>query len=392
MNTALIIKKTARYAVCAVKYAAALICAPFVKNKEKYRALWLIAERGVDARDNGYYFFKYVTQKHPEINIAYVISKSSPDADRVRELGRTIPYGSFSHFISLAASEVKISSHIMGYTPYIDFFVRADRMGLVKGKKIFLQHGIIKDNLTFLYADNVSTDLFVCSAKPEYEYVRDNYGYKDGVVRLLGLCRYDDLYKIEKPSKKILIMPTWRYDLRKADKKQFEESEYFKTFSHLLKSEEFNAILEEYDYEALFYPHMELQKFIDSFKGTGRVKIIHFRDSTVQSLLINSDVLITDFSSVFFDYAYMEKPMMFYQFDEASFRKNHYGEGYFDYNRDAFGDVVQTEEALLSGLRKILSNKAAVEDKYMDRINSFFTLRDKDNSKRNFDAIKEIVG
>lgn len=392
MNTALIIKKTARYAVCAVKYAAALICAPFVKNKEKYRALWLIAERGVDARDNGYYFFKYVTQNHPEINIAYVISKSSPDADRVRELGRTIPYGSFSHFISLAASEVKISSHIMGYTPYIDFFVRADRMGLVKGKKIFLQHGIIKDNLTFLYADNVSTDLFVCSAKPEYEYVRDNYGYKDGVVKLLGLCRYDDLYKIEKPSKKILIMPTWRYDLRKADKKQFEESEYFKTFSHLLKSEEFNAILEEYDYEALFYPHMELQKFIDSFTGTDRVKIIHFRDSTVQSLLINSDVLITDFSSVFFDYAYMEKPMMFYQFDEASFRKNHYGEGYFDYNRDAFGDVVQTEEALLSGVRKILSNKAAVEDKYMDRINSFFTLRDKDNSKRNFDAIKEIVG
>ena len=211
------------------------------------------------------------------------------------------------------------------------------------------------------------------------------------MVRLLGLCRYDELYKIEKPSNKILIMPTWRHELSNADKKQFKESEYFKTYSHLLKSERLNSILEKYDYEVLFYPHMELQKFIDCFEGTDRVKIVHFSDSTVQSLLINSDVLITDFSSVFFDYAYMGKPMLFYQFDEESFRKNHYSEGYFNYSRDAFGDVVKTEDSLLSELNNILANGAAVEDKYMDRINAFFTLRDKNNSKRNFDAIEEIV-
>ena len=39
----------------------------------------------------------------------------------------------------------------MGYTPYIDFFVKADKKGIIRGKKIFLQHGIIKDNLTYLY-------------------------------------------------------------------------------------------------------------------------------------------------------------------------------------------------------------------------------------------------
>ena len=166
MNTALLIKKAARYICCAAEYAAALICAPFVRNNEKYRGLWLIAERGVDARDNGYYLFKYITQNHPDINIAYVISKSSPDADRVKELGRVIPYGSFSHFLSLAVSGVKISTHIMGYTPYIDFFVRADKMGLIKGTKIFLQHGIIKDNLTYLYSDNVKTDLLFALQSP----------------------------------------------------------------------------------------------------------------------------------------------------------------------------------------------------------------------------------
>lgn len=391
MNITLMAAKAGRYISCAVKYSCAIISAPFAGRHDKYKNLWLIAERGVDARDNGYYLFKYITENHPEINIAYAISKDSPDRERVVNLGRVINYGSFEHFLSLALSTVKISTHIMGYTPYIDFFVRADKMGLVKGKKIFLQHGIIKDNLTYLYADNVNTDLFVTSAKPEYEYVRDNYGYADGVVQLLGLCRYDDLYKIEKPSKKILIMPTWRYSLRKADKKQFEESEYYERYTSLLKSGRLSDILEKYNYEALFYPHMELQKFIDSFEGSERVKIVSFRDSTVQDLLINTDVLITDFSSVFFDYAYMEKPMIFYQFDEESFRKQHYGEGYFSYKRDAFGEVVYDEGEVLSELEKILANNAVIDHRYLDRINSFFTLRDTNNSERNFRAIEDII-
>ena len=93
----------------------------------------------------------------------------------------------------------------MGYTPYIDFFVKADKKGIIKGKKIFLQHGIIKDNLTYLYNNNVNLDLFVCSAKPEYEYVKNLYGYKDSVVQMLGLCRYDALYKNEQPTKKFCL-------------------------------------------------------------------------------------------------------------------------------------------------------------------------------------------
>ncbi len=390
MNINLYMKKLMRYISCAVKYTAAMAAAPFVKKKEKYKDLWLIGERGVDARDNGYYLFKHITQNHPEINIAYTISVDSPDRERAGRLGRLINYGSFEHFLSLVASKVKISTHIMGYTPYIDFFVRADKMGLVKGKKIFLQHGIIKDNLTYLYNNNVNIDLFVCSAKPEYEYVRDNFGYKDGVVRMLGLCRYDDLYKIKEPSKKVLVMPTWRYNLQGADEKVFEESEYYKTFESLLRSDRLKAILEKYDYELLFYPHMEMQKFISCFSGGERVRIVSFKDCTVQDLLINTDVLITDFSSVFFDYAYMEKPMIFYQFDEASFRKQHYGEGYFDYRRDAFGKVICDEKQILDELDRILGNNAALDAEYADRINKFFTLRDTNNCERNFKAIKEI--
>ena len=56
--------------------------------------------------------------------------------------------------------------------------------------------------------------------KAEYEYVKSLYGYKDNVVQMLGLCRYDALYKNEQPTKKVLLMPTWRYNLQGADKKR----------------------------------------------------------------------------------------------------------------------------------------------------------------------------
>ena len=83
--------------------------------------------------------------------------------------------------------------------------------------------------------------------------------------------------------------------------------------------------------------------------------------------------------------------MIFYQFDEESFRKQHYSEGYFNYKRDAFGKVVYELTDVLDELEKILSRGAETESVYLDRINSFFTLRDKDNSKRNFNAVKEIA-
>ena len=51
----------------------------------KYRDLWLICERGNDARDNGYWFYRYLRMEHPELNARYVISADSPDITRISE-------------------------------------------------------------------------------------------------------------------------------------------------------------------------------------------------------------------------------------------------------------------------------------------------------------------
>ena len=60
----------------------------------------------------------------------------------------------------------------MGYSPDSYRFAILDRkFKIVKGKKIFLQHGIIKDDIVELHYPRVNLDLFVCSTVPEYDSV-----------------------------------------------------------------------------------------------------------------------------------------------------------------------------------------------------------------------------
>ena len=61
------------------------------------RELWLICDNKNEARDNGYWFFKYLCEQHPEQDAVYAINKRSPDYQKVRDLGKTVRYGSFRH-------------------------------------------------------------------------------------------------------------------------------------------------------------------------------------------------------------------------------------------------------------------------------------------------------
>lgn len=371
---------------------AAEVISLFVRRKPAYEKLWIVSERGVDARDNSYHFFKYLRREHPEINAVYIITEDSPDRDKVAPLGTLVKYGSFRHYLCYILAQVKVSTHIDGYSPDILFFHKFGRFFPDKSKKIFLQHGIIKDDLAFCHADQTDIDMFVCSAVPEYEFIDQTFGYPKGVLQLTGLCRYDNLKKTGQPTRKLLFMPTWRSSLRTCSRHTFMESDYFKNYNAFLNNKELSALLAEKDYELVFYPHFEVHRFLDCFQCSDpRVKIADFKNNDVQDLLIHTDVLITDYSSVFFDYAYMRKPVIYYQYDEAAFRAEQYGKGYFDYKDNGFGVVVETQDAVIDTLKHIFSNGLEPDALYLDRMNSFFKFNDTENCKRVYEAICRML-
>ena len=191
-------------------FLVAIPFALFLKLKRKN--LWLFCEDKFEARDNAYWLFKYTCEKHPEIDAVYAINPKCPDAERVYKLGKTISYGSFIHWVYYLVSNKQISSH-KGGKPNAAVCYLLEISGILKNKRVFLQHGITKDNAKWLYYDVCKFSMFVTAVKREYEFVENNFGYKNlNIVKLLGFCRFDNLmnYKNIKKPKQILVMPTWR--------------------------------------------------------------------------------------------------------------------------------------------------------------------------------------
>ena len=379
--------KFIKYLIEFVKYIILFPIAILLYSKRK---IYIISERGYDARDNGYIFFKYMREKHKEKNCFYVIKKDSADYNKVLPLGNIITYRSFKHYLYFIAAKYKISTHAYGYTTYSEFYYKIERYFPFYGKKVFLQHGITKDNLPMLYKERTHFDLFCTASKYEYEYIIENFHYDSNVVVKTGFARFDKLNSKDLKNQ-ILVMPTWRRELSSCSDEQFMKSDYYKNWMKFINSDILIKELENNNTNLIFYLHIEFQKYSKLFTSKSKnIIIAKFENYDVQELLLKSKLLITDYSSVFFDFSYMNKPSIYYQFDLKQYRKNHYKEGYFDYEQMGFGDVVFKYNDLIDRTLKIIENNYLVDIKYKKRITDFFDIRDTNNCKRIYEAINKI--
>lgn len=85
-----------------IPYAACL--------KKKRKQMWLVCEEYNEARDNGYWLYKYIRKAHPEQDVVYAINKESVDYEKIKNLGEVIQYGSIKHWAYYLAASINISS------------------------------------------------------------------------------------------------------------------------------------------------------------------------------------------------------------------------------------------------------------------------------------------
>jgi CDP-glycerol glycerophosphotransferase len=368
-----------------------------MKYGQRYRNVWLVSERPDEARDNGYHFFKYLVEKHPEIDVYYVIKSDSADFHKIEKLGKWIENRSLRHCFYYAICRVAISSHIHGAAPWgkaVSFFLKL----LPRKLTVFLQHGIIYNHYSRFRKKNIKVDLFICGAKPEHEYLSANCGYRKNEIVYTGLARYDNLHRGVEHKRDILVMPTfrkWLFNYTRLQKdiamKQFVEDDYYKYLQYLISSDTLIEMLCKYNYRWILYPHYSAQPFLSAFNAVSdRIVIASKEEYDVQPLLQKSAILITDFSSVFFDFAYMRKPVIYFQFDEEKFREGHYKSGYFSYEKDGFGPVRRDVGGVLSELEGILAN-SGLDGLYAERIKKFFLYSDNNNCQRIFAAIDNLI-
>lgn len=370
----------------------ALIC------RWRYGEFWLICENKEEARDNGYWLYRYIKENHPEKRVIYAISKKSPDYLKVKQLGEVVDYGSFSHWVLYLAAAKNISSQ-KGGKPNAAVCHVLEVSGLLKNTRIFLQHGVIMNDLEFLHYKNTRMRMFMCTAEREYEYVKSKFGYPENWVQCPGICRYDNLIDCSQGKRVLLVMPTWRNWISKPTSKSkiieksesFTETEYFRAWNDFLCSSELGELLEKNDYRLIFYLHRDMQKYQDKFGHTSdRIEMAGWPEADVQDLLKTSNILVTDYSSVAMDFGYLNKPLLYYQFDYERFRKGQYAEGYFSYQDDGFGPVCEDQNSLMKELRILFQNDLEDDRMYAERRENFFKIHDQMNCRRNYECIDSI--
>ena len=258
--------------------------------------------------------------------------------------------------------------------------------GLINSSKIFLQHGVTKDNVSsWLHKTDKNVKLITTVSDAEKKSFLDpGYNYDENVIQTLGFPRFDNLKTNEKTKKQILIAPSWRTELHNMTIKYIMASNYFKTINSLINNKYLIEIAKKYDYKIVFKPHPMVYGYVDLFDTNEYVEIDE--QTTYQQLFKDSDLLITDYSSIAFDFSYMKKPIIYYQHDDDY----NFEEGYFKYKSMGFGEVIENEADLIKIIEEYLENSCEMKEEYEKRVDTFYKYNDKNNCKRVYNAILNL--
>ena len=380
------------------KKAALALIGAAIYRFFKRRRLWLIMDRPDSAGDNGEALFRYLRETKPKgVDVRFVLERSSPDFKRLREYGKVVPYRSHKHKMLYLISDAVISSHADEFViyPFHRDFMPPYRNYVSKKPFIFLQHGITKADLSrFFSVYKINARGFVTAGERERDSIlSDGYHYSAERVWLTGFARYD--YLENKPQRVIAVMPTWRAYLvdgyLKLPDRRLLDSDFYRFYKALFSDVRLAEALKSRGYEMRLKLHPRMAEYRELFEREG-VFDLYPEDKAYREIIAEGSLLVTDYSSVSFDFAYLEKPLIYCQFDRAAFYSGDHTvrEGYFDERRDGFGEVTETVEDTVDRIISYLDTDCKPKEEYIRRKNSFFAFSDRENSKRIVGKILEI--
>ncbi|MBN1069068.1 glycosyltransferase [Clostridium botulinum] len=372
----------------------------YIIKKLNRKSIWVFMDRIDRADDNAEALFKYVQDKH-KVKSYFILGRQAEDYTRLSKIGKVIPYKSIKQKLVLLLADYVISSHV-------EHYLREPFQGkgkylknLCDFKFIFLQHGITKDNMSNLFnRHNKNIDLFITSGIQEYNSIfKYDYFYNENQVKLTGFPRHDFL--VNNPKRQIAIMPTWRKNLaskldtetgKRLYNENFKITEYFKLYNQIINESQIIDLCKKYNYKVIFLPHPNMMQQLEDFDKSDYVDIVE-ENINYNKVLCESDCLITDYSSLSFEFGYMKKPVIYFQFDydEVFNEGSHsYEKGYYDYETMGFGPVAYKYENLLEDIKNMIINECNLDSCYVERVNKFFAYIDKNNCKRVFEEINKL--
>lgn len=180
------------------------------------------------------------------------------------------------------------------------------------------------------------------------------------------------------PDKKVILYaPTWR------DNEYHTKGKY--KLSLKLDLKKMQEQLGE-EYVVLLRLHYLIADQIDL--GEYKDFAINTSDyADIRELYVISDLLITDYSSVFFDYANMNRPIIFFVYDIESYRDQLRG-FYFDFEKEAPGPLVKDTDSVIEEVKKQqLNHSFSLPEKFNEQ---FTYLEDGEATKRVVETVFSV--
>ncbi len=375
-----------------------------------FRDAWVLMDRVHDADDNGERLFRYLRDRRGDVNAWFVVERGTPDWERLRRDGfgsRVVAHGGVAwrllmlNCIEVASSHADVPVH---RPPAI---VRLREPGW---KFSFLQHGVIKDDLS-RWLNRKRVDLFVTSTPGEQESIAGDYThyvYTSKEARMTGLPRFDRLLELgsQVPVEArdlVLVCPTWRSWLmpglavgsqRRAVHDDFLDTDYVRQWLALLSDQRLRDAVAARGLRLAFLPHPNIQPALPLLKLPDHVQALTFAGQDVQAMMARAAVMVTDYSSMAFNAAYLDRPVVYFQFDAALVNDGaHVGRaGYFQYERDGFGPVTDTVARAVDEVCRIVTEQhCQPAPDYQVRIADTFPQRDGRCCERTTRAIEATL-
>lgn len=375
------------------------------RNVKLYAGAWVLMDRIHNAGDSGEVLFRRLREHHPEINAWFVIEEGTTDWRRLRrEFGkRVVAHGSLEWRVLMAHCTHLLSSHadnpIVRPPEIVEFHKPSWTF-------TFLQHGVIKDDLTS-WLGRKQIDVFVTSTTAEHASVAGNgtaYPFTTKEVQLTGLPRFDRLREIGarfEPEKRdlLLVTPTWRGWLvgglddgnqRRTVAPEVVGSPFVQHWVELISSPVIAELCAAHGLTLGFLPHPNMEGLLPHLRLPAHVTPLGYDGVDVQEYFARARVLVTDYSSIAFNAAYLDRPVVYFQFDAEQVRDqgSHVGRtGYFSYEQDGFGPVTATAAGATEAIRAALEHGPGPAAQYQQRIDAAFPVRDGGCSERVISAV-----
>ena len=369
---------------------------PFMKRKP----IWMYLDKIYKGGDSSEYLYRYASRQNNHFKHYYLIDKHTSDYKRLKQEGfHPLVRGTVKHRLVFLMADMMVISNstVFAFNNFgmknssyvrdlVDFHVCCVQHGM-SVQKIAVAQNRLRDN----------TRLYFCASqyeienlsKPIYDYV----GYD--ALKLTGVPRYDGLVNDDK--KQIMISPTWRMQaavpVRTSEGEQrdynpmFKESSYFRVFNSLINDPRLIEAAQKYGYKIKYVLHPIVSAQVGDFDKNEYVDIIPaVGDMSYEKMFCESSLMVTDFSGIQFDFAYMRKPLVYLHHKDIP---QHYEEGTFFYETMGFGEICHDNEELIDLLCDYMEHGCKMKEEYKKRADDFFYYSDHENCKRIYDTMVE---